>query len=208
MGGSEKERKRVAVLASGRGSNFQALVQGDTAPGEVVLLLCDRPDAPALKKAGELGVEALYLNPGNYRTRMGIEEERDWARLLRRRGVDLVCLAGFMRMLKGPLLEEYPMAVMNIHPSLLPAFPGLHAQRQAVEYGVRWSGCTVHYVDSGMDSGPVITQEVVRVEPRDTPDTLARRILRREHEAYPKAVSLHCSGRLEVEGRRVRVLSQ
>lgn len=197
---------RVAVLASGRGSNFQALVEGDTGSGSVELLVSDRSDAPALSLAKRAGVEALHLDPGNYRTRMGISEEREWARELRGRGIGLVCLAGFMRMLKGPLLEEYSGALMNIHPSLLPAFPGLEAQRQAVEYGVRWSGCTVHYVDAGMDSGPVILQEAVAVHQDDTPDTLAARILRREHAAYPKAVSLHCAGRLRVEGRRVRVL--
>jgi phosphoribosylglycinamide formyltransferase-1 len=196
----------IAVLASGRGSNFQALAEGDTGSGRVELVVSDRPDAPVLRRAERAGVEAMHLNPGNYRTRMGIEEEREWARTLRSRGVGLVCLAGFMRMLKGPLLEEFAGAVMNIHPSLLPAFPGLEAQRQAVEYGVRWSGCTVHYVDLGMDSGPVILQEAVPVEQEDTAETLAERILRREHRIYPRAVSLHCAGRLRLEGRRVRIL--
>jgi len=156
--GKDRQTK-VAVLASGRGSNFEALVRGDTAPGMVDLVVSDRPEAPVLERAGRLGVDAASLYPGNYRTRMGIDEEREWARMLRQRGVELVCLAGFMRMLKGPMLEAFPGAVMNIHPSLLPAFAGLEAQRQAVEYGVRWSGCTVHYVDPGMDSGPVILQE-------------------------------------------------
>jgi phosphoribosylglycinamide formyltransferase-1 len=197
--------RSVAVLASGRGSNFEALVRGRTAPGRVDLVLSDCEDAPVLERAGRLGVEALSLYPGNYRTRMGMDEERRWADTLRERGVDLVCLAGFMRMLKGPLLEAYSNAVMNIHPSLLPAFPGLEAQRQAVEYGVRWSGCTVHYVDLGMDSGPVILQEVVEVRYEDTPETLAARILRSEHRIYPRAVALHCAGRLTVEGRRVRI---
>ena len=204
---TESARKtKVAVLASGRGSNFEALVRGDSAPGRVDLVVSDRQGAPVLERAGRLGVEAVSLYPGNYRTRMGIDEEREWADTLRERGVELVCLAGFMRMLKGPMLEAFPGAVMNIHPSLLPSFPGLEAQRQAVEYGVRWSGCTVHYVDLGMDSGPVILQETVEVLQDDTPDELAARILRSEHRLYPRAVSLHCAGRLRVDGRRVRIL--
>ncbi len=205
---SEKRRPRsVAVLASGRGSNFEALVRGRTAPGRVDLLISDRSDAPVLQRAARLGVEAVSMHPGNYRTRMGLKEEEEWAEMLRDRGVELVCLAGFMRMLKGPLLDAFPQAVMNIHPSLLPAFPGLKAQRQAVDYGVRWSGCTVHYLDLGMDSGPVILQEVVEVRFEDTAETLADRILRSEHRIYPRAVALHCAGRLSVEGRRVRILS-
>ena len=205
MTGKEKQTK-VAVLASGRGSNFEALARGDTAPGRVDIVVSDRPDASVLERAGRLGVKAASLYPGNYRTRMGIDEEREWVGMLLERGVELVCLAGFMRMLKGPMLEAFPGAVMNIHPSLLPAFPGLEAQRQAVEYGVRWSGCTVHYIDVGMDSGPVILQEAVEVLQDDTPDELAAKILRSEHRLYPRAVSLHCAGRLRLEGRRVKIL--
>jgi phosphoribosylglycinamide formyltransferase-1 len=203
-----QEAKRVAVLASGRGSNFEALVRGDTAPGKVVLVVSDRPDAPVLDRAEALGIEGLHLKPGNYRTRMGIREEGMWADELHGRGVDLVCLAGFMRMLKGPLLKAYPQAVMNIHPSLLPAFPGLDAQGQAVEYGVRVAGCTVHYVDLGMDSGPVILQQAVEARFEDTAETLSARILEQEHRIYPRAVALHCAGRLMVEGRRVRILER
>lgn len=202
------DRKRVAVMASGRGSNFEALCRGDTGTGEVVLLLSDRKDARVLERAAELGVRSAVIDPGSYRTRMGIPEEERCARTLEDEGIDLVCLAGFMRMLKGPLLEAYDGRIMNIHPALLPAFPGLEAQRQAFEYGVKYSGCTVHYVDAGMDTGPIILQEVVEVLDEDTVSSLSARILEREHVIYPRAVKLHCAGRLRVDGRKVRLLPQ
>lgn len=193
----------VGVLASGRGSNFQALVEGDTAPGQVRVLLADRPDAPALALAGRLGVEGIYLDPGPHRTRFGVREEGIWAEHLLERGVELVCLAGLMRILKGPLLEAFPGAVMNVHPSLLPSFPGLKAQKQALEYGVKITGCTVHYVDRGTDTGPIIMQAPVAVMPEDDEQTLSARILEAEHRLYPLAVSMHCSRRLSVHGRIV-----
>lgn len=191
------------MLASGRGSNFQALCEGDTGRGEVAVLLCDRPDAPALERASRLGVEALFMDPGPYRTRFSEEAEERWRTALADRGVSLVCLAGLMRILKGPLLEGFPDAVMNVHPSLLPAFPGLNVQRKALEHGARVSGCTVHYVDAGVDTGPIILQRVVPVLDEDTVETLSARILEREHQAYPEAVRLHCAGELRVRGRRV-----
>jgi phosphoribosylglycinamide formyltransferase-1 len=196
---------RVAVLASGRGSNFEALVRGDTGSGRISLLVTDNPEAPALRLAEELGVESVYLFPGKYRTRFGIPEEEAWASHLRDRGIELVCLAGLMRLLKGPLLEAYPGAIMNIHPALLPSFPGLNSQERALEYGVRFAGCTVHYVDEGTDTGPIILQSVVPVLPGDTPGELSGRILAEEHRIYPEAVRLHCAGRLTVQGRRVMI---
>lgn len=196
----------VGVLASGRGSNFHALVKGDTGPGVVRVLLTDRPDAPALALAAKLGVEGSYLYPGPHVTRFGLREERAWADHLLERGVELVCLAGLMRLLKGPLLEAFPGAVMNVHPSLLPSFPGLDAQNRALEYGVKVSGCTVHYVDRGTDTGPIILQAPVTVFPTDTGQTLADRILAAEHRLYPIAVKMHCSRSLLVSGRKVAPL--
>lgn len=196
---------RVAVLASGTGSNFKALVQGDTSPGEIGLLLTDNPGCGALELAKELGVEALYMYSGPYRTRFAVENEEKWTDFLIHRGIELVCLAGFMRIIKGPLLEAFSGRIMNIHPSLLPAFPGLDAQRQAFDYGVKVSGCTVHYVDSGTDTGPVILQRTVPVLQEDTRDRLAARILEQEHDVYPMAVKAHCQGRLRVDHRRVYI---
>ncbi|MCK5785533.1 MAG: phosphoribosylglycinamide formyltransferase [Candidatus Sabulitectum sp.] len=186
---------KIAVLASGAGSNFKALVSGDTAPGIVDILLTDNEEAGALKLAAELGVEARYMYPGKYRTRFGIREEELWAEYLLGRGVELVCLAGLMRIIKGPLLDAFPGKIMNIHPSLLPSFPGLDAQGQAFNYGVKVAGCTVHYVDGGTDTGPIILQEPVQVLDSDTRDSLAARILKREHEIYSMAVKAHCRGR-------------
>lgn len=203
-----ENRKRVAVMASGRGSNFEALCRGDTGLGEVVLLISDRKDARVLERASDLKVRSMVIDPGSYRTRMGIPEEEECARMMTEEGIDLVCLAGFMRMLKGPILEAFERRIMNIHPALLPAFPGLEAQRQALEYGVKYSGCTVHYVDAGMDTGPIILQSAVEVLDDDTVTSLSARILEREHVTYPRAVKLHCAGKLRVEGRKVRILRQ
>lgn len=203
--GSKEGTVRMAVLASGRGSNFEALCSGDTGRGAVALLITDDPGAPVLDKADRLGIEAVYLTPGRYRTRFGIEEEREWVSLMRSRDIGLVCLAGLMRVIKGPILEEYAGRVMNIHPSLLPSFPGLGAQEQALRYGVKVSGCTVHYVDEGVDTGPVIVQRAVPVMDSDDVESLSARILVQEHLAYPEAVRLHCSGRISLSGRRVGI---
>jgi phosphoribosylglycinamide formyltransferase-1 len=181
----------IGVLASGRGSNFAALVRGDTSPGFVRVLLTDDPEAPALDLAGELGVEASYLYPGPRRTCFDVAHEKEWAQFLLERGVELVCLAGLLRVLKGPLLDAFPGRILNIHPSLLPSFPGLDAQGQAIRCGVKVSGCTVHYVDRGVDTGPIILQTPVRVKPTDDREALSRRILNAEHLLYPRAVRLH-----------------
>lgn len=186
---------KIAVLASGAGSNFKALVEGDTGSGTVDILLTDNKEAGALKLAEELGIESKYLYPGKYKTRFGIVEEEFWARFLIDRGIELICLAGLMRIIKGPLLEAFHGRILNIHPSLLPAFPGLDAQGQAFNYGVKVAGCTVHYVDNGTDTGPIILQESVVVLESDHRDSLAERILTKEHEIYPKAVKAHCLGR-------------
>lgn len=197
--------KRVAVLASGSGTNFLALAEGDTFPGRVVLLITDNDGCGAMEKAFSHGIEARFMDPGKFRTRFSTEAEARWVSFLQEREIDLVCLAGFMRILKGPLLEAYAGRIMNIHPSLLPAFPGLDAQGQAFRYGAKVAGCTVHYVDAGTDTGPVIIQSPIPVLPGDTRDTLAARILEQEHRIFPMAVKAHCEGRLRVRGRHVYI---
>jgi phosphoribosylglycinamide formyltransferase-1 len=202
------DRLKIAVLASGRGSNFKALAEAcaDKAfPAETALLIVDNPDAGALRTAESLGVEAVIVDCGPKRGLMTPEASERMAALCRERGVDLVCLAGFMRIVKGLLLDEYENRMINIHPALLPSFRGLHGQGQALEYGVRYSGCTVHFVDKGVDTGPIILQSVVPVRQDDTEETLSERILKEEHRIYPEAVRLVAEGRVRIEGRRVLI---
>lgn len=194
---------RIAVLASGRGSNFEALCRGDTGNGRISLLITDNEKADVIRKASEKGVEALFMSPGRYRTKFAEEEEREWTRLLKDRGIELICLAGLMRIIKGPILEEYQGRILNIHPSLLPSFPGLNAQKQALDYGVRITGCTVHYVDAAVDTGPILLQKAVRVKDDDSVETLSDRILQQEHIAYSEAVRLHCSGITAIDGKHI-----
>ena len=204
-----KREVRVGVLASGHGSNFEALQQATASgpPGvQVVCLVSDNPDARAVRRAKELGLAALCVDPGPRRGRLAAAAEAEIVRFLRAERVDLVCLAGFMRIVGAELLRAFPGAVLNIHPSLLPSFPGLEAQRQALEHGAKMTGCTVHLVDAGVDTGPIILQAAVPVHEEDTPATLAARILEQEHELYARAVRLWAEGRLQIEGRRVRIL--
>ncbi len=201
---SPKKRGRVAVLISGRGSNFMALhdaiLKGWT-DAEIVLVLSNKEDAPGLKAAQARGLETLFLNPKLYPVRE--EYDRDVVKELRRRNVDLVCLAGYMKVLTPLFCREYKHRIMNIHPALLPSFPGLHVQQKAIDWGVRFSGATVHFVAEEVDMGPIILQAAVPVLQDDTEDTLAARILVEEHKIYPEAVRLFFEGRLEVRGRRV-----
>ena len=196
--------RRVGILISGRGSNMTALadaVAAGSVPGaRNALVLSDRPRAAGLDAARARGIETAVVER---RGRTREEHEREIISLLNERGVGLVCLAGYMRLLSPCFVEAFRGRVLNIHPSLLPAFPGLDAQRQAVEHGVRVSGCTVHFVDETLDGGPIVTQRAVPVLDTDTPDTLAARILIEEHKAYPDALALVCSGAYEVVGRRV-----
>ena len=200
-----RERLRVGVLASGRGSNLQALLDASARPdypAEVVLVISDRERATALDRARAAGVEALFVNPKDF----GDRESFDLAlvRELTARRVGLVCNAGYMRILSPAYCRAFAGRAMNIHPSLLPAFPGLHAQRQALEHGAKVAGATVHFVDDGpVDTGPIIVQASVPVLPNDTEESLAARILAEEHRLYPEAVRLFAEGRLEVVGRRV-----
>ena len=199
-------RLKVAVLASGRGSNFKALAEAckeKDYPAEIALLIVDNGEAGALKTARDLGIETAIVDCGPKRGSMSPESSERMAALCRERGVGLVCLAGFMRIVKGTLLDEYEKRMINIHPALLPSFKGLHGQGQALDYGVRYSGCTVHFVDKGVDTGPIILQSVVPVRQDDTEESLSERILREEHKIYPEAVKLVAEGRVRIEGRRV-----
>jgi len=197
---------RIGVLASGRGSNFQSIareIDAGRIDGRIEVLISDKRDAPALDRARSMGIEALWIDPAGY----GSREEFDGAlvRELKERGVSLVLLAGFMRIITATLIREYRNRIMNIHPALLPAFPGLDGQKQARDYGTKISGCTVHFVDEGMDTGPIVVQAAVPAYFQDTEKTLSERILALEHRIYPEAVRLYCAGRLRVEGRRVAV---
>jgi phosphoribosylglycinamide formyltransferase-1 len=198
-------RLRVGVLASGRGSNLQALLDASARPdypAEVVLVISDRERAAALDRARAAGVEALFVNPKDFGDRQAFDLAL--VREFTARRVGLVCNAGYMRILSTAYVRAFAGRAMNIHPSLLPAFPGLHAQRQALEHGAKVAGATVHFVDEGpVDTGPVILQASVPVQPEDTEDSLSARILAEEHRLYPEAVRLFAEGRLEVVGRRV-----
>lgn len=195
----------IGVLASGRGSNFQALIDAVESGGiknvTLRLLLTDKPGAFALERASKHGIESLVLSPKQCSSRDAYF--RIVAEEMQRREIGLIVLAGFMRIVGKPLLDAYPHRIMNIHPALLPSFPGLHGQGDAERYGVKLSGCTVHFVDEGMDTGPVIIQAAVPVLDEDTEETLSSRILKCEHQIYPEAVRLFAEGRLQVKGRKV-----
>jgi phosphoribosylglycinamide formyltransferase-1 len=197
-------RKRIGVLLSGRGSNFEALAEsvaaGRIPDAEIALVISNREGAPGIERAQKRGIEVRVI-PSK-----GLEREaydRLVVAALQEKKVDLVCLAGFMRLLSPYFVAAFRNRILNIHPSLLPAFPGLEAQRQALEYGVKWSGCTVHIVDENLDAGPIVIQTPVEVRDTDTPETLAARILTEEHRIYTEAVRIVLEGRYRIEGRRV-----
>lgn len=196
----------LGVLVSGRGSNLQAIldaIAAGTLPCRVGIVVSNRPGAPALERAQRAGVPTRVLEHTGFPTREAFDAAL--ASLLREAGVELVVLAGFDRILTPAVLNPFSGRVLNIHPALLPAFKGLHAQRQALDYGVRITGATVHFVDAEVDHGPIILQAAVAVSPSDTEETLARRILEVEHRIYPEAIRLVAEGRLTIEGRRVRI---
>ena len=196
--------RRLAVLISGRGSNLQAILDAIALghlDATVAVVISNRAGAPGLVRAREAGIAAVHLAPGDYADRDAYE--RAFVDELRRRDVGLVCLAGYMRLVGPVLLEAFPNRIVNIHPSLLPSFPGLHAQRQALEHGARVSGATVHLVDGALDAGPIVVQAAVPVLDNDTVDTLSARILVEEHRIYPEALRILLDGRWTVSGRRV-----
>lgn len=196
--------KRIGVLLSGRGSNFEALAesvaQGRIPGAEIALVISNRDAAPGIERAQRRGIEASVI-PSK-----GLEREaydRQVAAVLKEKQVELVCLAGYMRLLSPYFVAAFPNRILNIHPSLLPAFPGLEAQRQALEFGVKVSGCTVHFVDENLDAGPIILQATVGVRDTDTVETLSERILAEEHRIYSEAVRMVLEGRYRIAGRRV-----
>jgi phosphoribosylglycinamide formyltransferase-1 len=197
---------KMGVLASGRGSNFQSImdeIESDRLKAEIVLLITDNPSAFAIERAIKHNVEYLVIQPREYRSR-----DDYFTRIaddLKKKNVELVVLAGFMKIVGKPLLDAFPNRIMNIHPALLPSFPGLHSQKQALDYGAKISGCSVHFVDEGMDTGPIIIQASVPVFQNDTEETLSERILKYEHRIYPEAIRLFSEGKIKVEGRKVRI---
>lgn len=197
---------RVAVFLSGRGSNFAAMVRASRDAGAnftVSLVICDRKDAPGLKKAARFGIPAYTIIPRQFPDKNAYENEI--CAHLERENIGLICLAGYMRLVGPVLLAKYPGRIMNIHPALLPSFPGLDAQAQALRYGVKVSGCTIHFVDAGTDSGPVIAQHAVAVRGNDNAGALSKRILRQEHRLYPWVISQFFAGRLQIRGRTVNI---
>jgi phosphoribosylglycinamide formyltransferase-1 len=194
---------RLGVLISGRGSNLQAIIDAvhdHRLDATVAVVISNRAGAEGLARAQRAGVDAVHLDPKTYADRD--RYDRAIVDELRRHRVDLVCLAGYMRLLGAPLLEAFPNRILNVHPSLLPAFPGLDAQRQALEHGVRVTGATVHIVTSELDGGPIVIQAPVHVLPDDTVETLSARILAEEHRIYPEAIRLMLDGRWSIDGRR------
>lgn len=197
---------RLGVLISGRGSNMLAIARACEAPSypaQIAVIIANRPDAAGLVRAAELGLKTAVVDHDDYRNRGDFDAAL--VEHLRAERVELVCLAGFMRLLTPRFIAAFPQRILNVHPSLLPSFPGLDAQRQAFEYGVRYSGCTVHLVNAELDAGPIVCQSAVPIEPGDTKNVLAARILEQEHRLYPEAIRLFAEERVQVLGRRVQI---
>jgi phosphoribosylglycinamide formyltransferase-1 len=199
---------RLGVLGSGAGSNFVAIADACRAgriPAEVALVLSDVEHAGILDRARERGLPARFVPPGKFRTKLDEVSESAYLEALQAARVDLVVLAGFMRILKGAFLKAFENRVVNIHPSLLPAFPGMASWKQALDHGVKITGCTVHFVDQGVDSGPILGQQAVPVLEDDTPESLHQRIHQAEHELYPRCIAAIARGQVRIEGRLVRL---
>ncbi len=195
---------KIGVLVSGRGTNLQAIIdaiENGQVDARIVLVLSDQPDAPALDRANKHGIESMWLDPKQFSGKM--EYDRAVAGKLKEKGVDLVCLAGYMRILGPEFIRTFEGKIINIHPSLLPAFPGLNVQQKAIDYGVKFSGCTVHFVNEEVDAGPIILQAVVPVHESDDAGSLAERILVQEHLIYPRAIQLIAENHLRIDNRKV-----
>ncbi len=198
---------RIGILISGRGSNMISIakhVMNRSINGEILLVISNKSDAEGLSKAAALGIETLYIDHRNFADRESYD--REIVSNLRKRNIELICLAGFMRLLSPYFTNEYKNRIINIHPSLLPSFPGVDGQKQALDYGVKVTGCTVHFVDEKLDHGPIILQKTVPVMDDDTEETLSDRILKQEHIAYPEAVRLYCAGKIKMEGRKITLI--
>ncbi len=195
------KKMRVAVFVSGSGSNLQAIIDAGIPSIEIALVFSNNPDAYALKRAENHGIPTLVVNHRDFKSRE--EFEGEILKHLEPLGIELIVLAGFMRILSPVLVRAYANRMINLHPALLPSFPGIHAARQAIEAGVKFTGCTVHFVDEGVDSGPIILQAVVPVEDCDDEDSLLQKIHAEEHRIYPEAIRLISEGRIKIEGKRV-----
>src|SRR4051812_22192925 len=200
------EKKKLGILLSGRGSNFLAIADsidaGRIPNAEIAIVISNKEDAPGLAAAKKRGLDARVI-PSKGKTRE--QHDAEMIKALRERDVDLICLAGYMRLLSPEFIRAFPHKILNIHPSLLPAFPGLESQKQAIDYGVRVSGCTVHFVDEALDHGPIILQKTVPVLPEDDEHSLSERILKEEHKAYSEGIALVLSGRISLAGRQAIV---
>ena len=194
----------IGVLVSGSGTNLQAIIEAIEAgkiEGKICIVISDNPNAYAIKRAKKYNIKTQYINYKEFSNRE--EYDKKIISVLKEKDCDLVVLAGYMKILTPYFINAYKNKIMNIHPALLPSFPGLHVQKKAIDHGVKVSGCTVHFVDEGLDSGPIIIQQVVEVKDDDTEESLAERILREEHRIYPRAIQLFSEGKLIIKGRRV-----
>lgn len=202
---------KLGVLGSGSGSNMQSIqdaILAGTLDAEIVCVIADVPGAKILERAAKYNIPADYLDPAPFKTKLDGEAEQRYIDYLKAHGAEVVVLAGFMRIIKPGLLKAFPQRVLNIHPALLPAFPGIAGWKQALDYGAKVAGCTVHFVDEGTDTGPIIVQKCVPIEDGDTAESLHARIQVQEHIAYPEALRLLAADRLSIEGRRVRIKAE
>jgi phosphoribosylglycinamide formyltransferase-1 len=197
---------KLGILISGNGSNLQSIIdhiEKGSLKAIIKIVISNNPDAYGITRAKKHGIPVVVLKNGNFKNKEDFDLEL--INILKNNSVDLVILAGFMRIITSTLLNAFPQKIMNIHPALLPSFPGIHGQKQALEYGVKLSGCTVHFVDESVDTGPIIIQSAVQVFDNDTEETLAARILKEEHKIYPQAIQFFAEGRMEIKGRKVRI---
>jgi phosphoribosylglycinamide formyltransferase-1 len=200
---------KLGILISGNGSNLQSIIdyiEKGSLKATIKIVISNNPDAYGLTRAKKHGIPVVILKNGDFINKEDFDLEL--INILKNNSVDLVILAGFMRVLTPTFLKAFPQKIMNIHPALLPSFPGIHGQKQALEYGVKLSGCTVHFVDEGVDTGPIIIQSAVQVFDDDTEETLAARILKEEHRIYPQAIQFYTEGKIEIKGRKVRIKTE
>lgn len=197
------DKKNIAVFVSGDGSNLQAIIDSKIESAKIAVVVCNNPEAYAIKRARNNNIEVELINHRDYSSREEFEQEI--INRLSDYSIDLIVLAGFMRVLTSYFVSRYRLKIINLHPALLPSFPGIHAAKQALDYGVKYTGCTVHFIDEGVDTGPIILQSVVEVRDNDTEDSLMHRIHNIEHKIYPEAIRLFCEGRLRIVGRHVFV---
>jgi phosphoribosylglycinamide formyltransferase 1 len=201
-----KKKIKLGVLVSGSGSNLQSIIdkiEKGLLDAEIKVVISNNPDAYALERAKNHQIPSVVLNHKDFNSRENFD--REMIKILESYSVDLVVMAGFMRVLSSLFLNAFPMKIMNIHPAVLPSFTGIHSQKKAINYGVKFSGCTVHFADEGVDTGPIIIQAIVPVYSDDSEDTLAQRILKEEHRIYPQAIQFYAEGRIKVKGRRVHI---